>query len=458
MQSPPRSPPKNMSSMVDLKAELKTKNSSDPPVKNQAESKTNFSDPPVKNQCSDNTKQTDEPARILHPAGVAVMSKPGMYKTASPNPSEKISSQHVPVGTEKPLTPQIPVMSRPLSAPLIPGPRPAAPVVSMVQAPPLLSRSVSAAGRLGPESSMAARSYVPQSYRNVMMGNPVPGSTVGFTQPHSPSSGVNSSHSYSQSASLLSKPLFLPQSSERIESNANKASFSFGMVNHDILPNGQQWMEVPQRDVNGNIPSDHMSLNDIRNFELYKPVQSRSQDHVPSEFPPGTSGRQSHGVLADEFPHLDIINDLLDDEQVIGKEATTSSVFHTFGNGPQHLNRQFSFPGDIGMSSDLGPSTSTCRFERTRSHHDDRFHRSYSSSGGPYDTLRDMVPGANLRPYANGHIDGLIPNQWQMPGSDRSFISTRSTEVDGYPYHIPDYSNLACGVNNYTVFRPSNGH
>ncbi|XP_071938042.1 TNF receptor-associated factor homolog 1a-like [Coffea arabica] len=443
VRSPPRSPPKHMSSVVDLRSESKINTSVELTVQKKP---------------SDSLKLADESVRVMHPAEVAVTSQPGVHKTVPPNASEmKLSSQHVPVGSEKPLTPQMPVMSRPLSAPLIPGPRPASPVVSMVQTPPSLSRSVSAVGRLGPESSTTSHNYVPQSYRNVMMGGQVPGSAVGFTQPHSPTSGINHSHSYSQSATLLSKPLFLPHSSERMEPNINKSSFSFGMVNHDIMQNGQQWMEGPPRDVNAGVSSDHLMLNDIRNFELYKPLHSRSQDHLPSEVPPCTSGRQTHGVLADEFPHLDIINDLLDDEQAIGKTAAASSSFHPFSNGPHHLNRQFSFPGDIGMSNDMGPSTSSCRFERTRSYHDDTFHRGYGSSGGPYDTLRDMVPTSNLRPYVNGHIDGLIPNQWQMAGSDRCYMNMRNMEGDGYPYQMPDYSNLASGVNNYTVFRPSNG-
>ncbi|KAK9265870.1 hypothetical protein L1049_027320 [Liquidambar formosana] len=68
-----------------------------------------------------------------------------------------------------------------------------------------------------------------------------------------------------------------------------------------------------------------------------------------------------------------------------------------------------------------------------------------------------MIPHGNQLPYANGQIDGLIPNQWQVAGTDLSLLSMMNTEGDGYPYH-PEYPNLACGVNGYTVFRPSNGH
>lgn len=444
--SMPRSPPKNTSSAIVPKSEPKVSNSGDPLS--------------ARKQSSDSPKLSYESARLLHSAEVAVMSKPGTYKTSSPNRSEKPSAQQAPVAAEKTSTQHVPVMSRPLSAPLVPVSRPVAPVVSsMVQTPPLLARSVSSAGRLGPETSTAAHSYAPQSYRNVMMGSSVAGSSVGYTQPHSPSSGVNSSHAYSQpTPAPLPNPLLLSHNSERMEASSNKPSFPFGMINHDVMPNGQHWIEGPQRD-SGNISRDHGSFSDIRSFDMYKPIQTRSQDHIPSEFPAGTSGRQAHG-LADEFPHLDIINDLLEDD-VIGKAAVGNSSFHSFSNGPQHLNRHYSFPGDVGMSNDLSPSTSSCRFDRTLSyHHDEGHHRSYVSLGGP--TIRDVIPQSNLRPYSNGQapINGMIPNQWQMAGNDsRSFVNMRNMDNDGFPYHIPpDYSNLSSGVNGYTVFRPSNGH
>lgn len=430
--SSPRSPSKNMPSAMELKSD----------------SKISTLGEPIRKQSSDSPKLTHESARLLHPSDAAVISKSGTtFKGSSLNPSDKPPAQQVPVATEKPSTLQVPVMSRPLSAPVVHGARSVAPVVSMVQTAPLLARSVSATGRLGPEASTTTHNYIPQTYRNVMMGSPVTGSSVGYTQPHSPSSGVNSAHSYSQ---LSTAPV------------SNKSNFSFGMVNQDAIPNGQHWMDGPQRD-SVSISRDHMSFNDIRNFDYNKSIPSRSQDQLLPEFPAGTSGRHTHG-FADEFPHLDIINDLLDDD---GKAAMGNSSFHSVSNGPQHLNRHFSFPGDIGISNDLAPSTSSCRFERTLSYHDDLLQRNYGSLGSPYDTIRDMLPQPNVRPYANGQIDGMLPNQWQMAGNDniRSFMNVRNLDSDGYPYHhLPDYSNLnmnlnlACGVNGYSMFRPSNGH
>ncbi|KAA8527728.1 hypothetical protein F0562_035403 [Nyssa sinensis] len=401
----PRSSPKNPASAVHLKSDLKIGPTTDPVS--------------VRKPSSNNHEQSDKAAPWISSFEIAVSSKSDTHKTAIPKP------------TEKPIVQQVPVMSRPFSAPLNPGPRPTAPVVSVVQTTPLLARSVSAAGRLGPDLSPATHSYVPQSYRNAIIGNPVASSSSGFTQPASPSSAVNPSQSSYSPPALVSTPVFLPHSSERVDPNSIRPSFSFGMVNHEVLQNGSQWVECPQRDT------------------------SRS----PTEFPACTSGRQTQGVLADEFPHLDIINDLLDDEHGIGKAGRATPAFKSFSNGPPHLNRHFTFPGDIGMSSDEGTSTSSCTFERTLSYQDEGFQRGYGSSGGHFDSVRDMIPPhANQRPYVNGQIDGFIPSQWQMAGSDLSFVSMRHMEGDGYPYHIPEYSNLASGVNGYTVFRPSNGH
>lgn len=364
--------------------------------------------------------------------------------------------------TEKPMDQQLPLMSRPSSAPLVPGPRPTAPVVSMVHTAPLLARSVSAAGRLGPDLSAATHSYVPQSYRNVKKGNPVGSSSSVLTHPSSSSLGVNPSPAYTQQPSLVSAPMFLPHSSERIDPNSVQSGFPFGMVTRDVLQNGHQWMESSQRDTNRIMHCDPSSLaNGIQNLDLYKSVPSGSRDHFTNEFPACTSGRQAQGVLADEFPHLDIINDLLDDEHGAGMAARANTVLQSLSNGPPLLNRQFSFPCDMSMSSsDMGSSTGACRVERTRSYHDDGFQRGYSSSGGHFDSIREYVPQATTAlSYSNGQMDGMVPTLWQMAGSDLSLLGMRnSAENEGYPYIHPDYSNLACGVNGYTVFRPSNGH
>ncbi|KAL3626388.1 hypothetical protein CASFOL_029937 [Castilleja foliolosa] len=323
----------------------------------------------------------------------------------------KPPTQHVTKITDnKTSKPSMPAMSRPLSAPLIPGPTPSVSVVSTAQTQPVLPRSASSAGRLGLESPTvsAVQSQPLQSYRNATVGSHV------LT-----SSGVNTSFPYSQApAPLISKP-----------------SFSFGMVNHhqDVLPNGPLWIKSPPpRD----LPVDRASLiNDMQSFDLYNSERRRAQDQTPSGF--------------NEFPHLDIINDLLDDEHGIGNLSVPNAGYNQgFGNGPHYLSRQASFPGD---PSELGTPTSSCRFERTHSYHNDGFQHSYV-----YDTHPTMVPQVGPLHYVNGQIDGTMPGQWQMGSADVSFMSYRNPG-DNDPYRVADYQNPSVDVNGYTVFRPSNG-
>lgn len=430
---------------VDIESQQKEKTSAVPPSPRS---------PPRNSLSSVQMKSEPHASATVDPVHVRKTSSSGSQQTGREASSPLSSTSQVTVApnreiqkTSPPRLTERSMMSRPSSAPLVPGPRPTAPVVSMVQTAPLLARSVSATGRLGPDPSPATHSYVPQSYRNAIIGNPV-GSTAASLNHSSPNSGVNPSPGYSQSPSLVSSPIFLSQSSDKMDSNAGQSAVPFGMITRDVLQNGPQWNEGSQREASRSMHYEPPSrLNDVQNLDLYKPVHSRSLGNIPSEFPACTSGRQNQG-LVDEFPHLDIINDLLDDEHCVGKAANSSSVFQSLSDGPQLLNRQFTFPGDLGTSDDLGSSSSSCRFERSHSYHDPGFQRGYSSSSGHFDSRRDYLP-------RNGKVDRMMPNQWQVPGSDLSYLGMRNTQNDGYSYY-QDYSNIS-GVNGYTVFRPSNG-
>lgn len=395
---------------------------------------------PLGKASSNVTQQTDKAVPSITSSPFTGVPKQEIQKAASPKPTEKALAQ------------QVPVISRPSSAPVDPGPRPSAPVVPMVQTAPLLARSSSATSRLGPEPSPATHGYAHPSYK-ARVGNPVPSSTGGFTHPNSQSSGLTPSSAFPQSATL-SAPMFLSQSSERIDQTTVKTGIPYGMAMRDVLQNGS-WRETSQRDSSRNMQYDPSSLlNDVQNLGF------GSWEQSSSKFPASISGRQNQGVLGEEFPfqHLDIINDLLDDEHSVGKAVRGSTISQTLSNGPQLLNRQFSFPGDMGISADVGSSSSPCRFERTQSFHEDGFHPHYHSAGSHYDSPRDFIPQASPLTYVNGQVNGIIPNQWPLAGSDLSLLGMRNTEGNGYPHYNPDYSNMACGGNGYTVFRPANGH
>ncbi|XP_027368027.1 TNF receptor-associated factor homolog 1b-like isoform X3 [Abrus precatorius] len=426
------SPPRNLPMSIQMKSEQQTSVTGDPVHVRR----TSF--------CVSQLTDKDASSTSTSVPQVTIVPKAEVQKSSPPRLTERSMAQ-------------VAMMSRPSSAPLVPGgPRPTASVVSMVQTAPLLARSASATGRLGPDPSPATHSYVPQSYRNAIMGNPVASTAASLTHSSS-SSGVNPSTGYSQPP-LVTSPIFLSQSSDKMDLNTSQSSVPFGMITRDVLQNGPQWIESSQREASRSMHYELPSrLNDVQNLDLYKPIDSRSLGNIPSEFQAGTSRRQNQGGLVDEFPHLDIINDLLDEEHGMGKEAKASSIFQSLNDGPQLLNRQFTFPGDLGTNDDLGSSTSSCRFERSRSYHDAAFQQGgYSLSGRHFDSRQDYLPQASTLSYGNGKVDRLIPNQWQVAGSDLSYLGMRSTDNDGYSYY-QDYSNMACGVNGYTVFRPSNG-
>ncbi|CAN4091831.1 unnamed protein product [Withania somnifera] len=448
VQSSPKSPPKDARSAIQRKSQMKIPVTSDPIL--------------VKRSSLDGPKLADKPSLVSNSSETAVILEADPHKTIEPTVEDKlVQATCLTAGKDKLVQQvtssgtiesfkwqQVPAMSRPLCDPLVPVPRPASPVVSMVQTIPSLARSVSAAGRLGAEPAASTHSLV-QSYRNAIMGSPVPGSPASFGLPHSPVSAVNSSHSYSQQPPVISVPLFLPQGLERAEPSSVRPSFSYGMVNNNgSLQNGQQW-EYPQRDSCRTMPQNHPSAsNGNRKFDMFKAVNSRRHDHLPDSLA-CTSGRQPKSVSADEFPHLDIINDLLNDDHGIGRTSMPDSGFQSFSSGLQHLNHGFAFPGEISTPVDLDSPSSSCRFERSQSYHDMIQH---NYSAGLFDSAGDMIMNGHH------HMDGLVPNQWQMMGSDPSFLRMRNGSIDGsHPYTGPDYSNLACGVNGYGVFRPSNG-
>jgi len=420
---------------------------------------------PVQMKLENQTRVIGDPVHVRktsfgasQPTDKEVSSSLASVSQVTTGPKTEIQKTSPPRLTERSMA-QVAMMSRPSSAPLVPGgPRPTTAVVSVVQTAPLLARSVSATGRLGPDPSPATHSYVPQSYRNAIMGNPAVSTAANL--PHcSSSSGVNPSPGYSQPP-LVSSPLFLSRSSDKLDSNASQSGVPFGMITRDVLQNGPNWIDSSHREASRNLHYEPPSrLSDVQNLDLYnKPTDSRL-DNVSNEFSACTSRRQNQGGLVDEFPHLDIINDLLDEEHGIGKAARASSAFHSLNDGPQLLNRQFTFPGDLGTNDDLGSSASSCRFERSRSYQDARFQQGYSSSGRHFDMRPDYLPQAStMSSYGNGKVEGLTPNQWQVAGSDLSYLGMRNTE-NSYSYY-QDYPNMVCsvnGVNGYTVFRPSNG-
>ncbi|KAL8142782.1 hypothetical protein V2J09_015814 [Rumex salicifolius] len=415
-----------------------------------------------------NSEPKDIPAHVSPASKMAANSMQLTNKAASavnrhqPSNTSKLDSTNTPLPkpTEK-RSGQQPsyIISRPLSTPPIPGSKPAVtPIVSKAQTTPVLSRSMSATGRLGPDPLPAKHSYSPPSYKNAILGN-VTVSSSSFSQPPpSPSSAVNMSPSLSpvpspplsfskSSSTLVPGPIYIPQAAERVMLKTVDPGISYSAAAREAVLHGgrQQWLgrtriEAPNRSLPFDPPS---MLSDIQNLELNSdPINTRSRNVFQSNLSVSTSGRQTTQV-ADEFPHLDIINDLLNDEQ-------------GSGSGRGRPDQRFSLPTDLSVPVGLGSSNGSCRFEQM--YYEDFIQPDYTRPGNNYDTLPEYIPYNNI-PYMNGHIDGNVQNQWPIAGYDQHSVlnMVNSGTGDWYAYGVPEYSDLACGLNGYTMFRPSNG-
>ncbi|CAF2052163.1 TNF receptor-associated factor homolog 1b isoform X1 [Brassica rapa] len=297
-----------------------------------------------------------------------------------------------------PKQPATTTITRPSSAPVIPAMRPAPIVVSSAQPTTSFPRSVSSAGRLGPDSSLHnQQTYTPQSYKHAIVGNS-PGSSSSFNL----------------------HPTTLPSASySQTPTSSYQSSFPFS----------QDGLFLGGRSLN----SVNMGMNNP-----YAPTVTSN-----------SSRQQAQNLMTDEFPHLDIINDLLEDENC------SNMVFNgsMFSSQPQMLDRQYSYHGG-GGAADFGISGELLSGGRSRSFGEEGYHymphNGLSAAGGPY------------------AADGLIPTQWQMANVDLSLLGMRNNNSnlgDTTAYHHNAYFGLdssnpsfSSGVNGYTEFRPSNGH
>lgn len=151
----------------------------------------------------------------------------------------------------------------------------------------------------------------------------------------SPRSLVDSLQPYTQPPSPTSGPVFSQQALERIEPSSIRPSYSYEMVNHNTTQNGKQ-REYSWSDSSSNTSRsrDHPSIrNENWNFDMFKPLNNRTPDHIPLEFPAYPSRCQPQTVFADEFPHLDIINNLLHEEHGTRRTLMSNSGFQRLNNG-----------------------------------------------------------------------------------------------------------------------------
>ncbi|XP_042408465.1 TNF receptor-associated factor homolog 1b-like [Zingiber officinale] len=330
--------------------------------------------------------------------------------------------------------------SRPSSAPLTAAPRSTASISPIVQAVPLLSRSVSAAGRLGTDPSPSAPSYVPQSYRNAIMGKTTSARMVGSTDVYA-SSGQSAV--YSQSPPLqLSSPLKLPpQTPLRTDQMLIRPGLTFGCLNVEAVRSQHLWKDSNQYKPSSSSESSSQRYgsalmdNDMEKFNVYGKLQKELVGIASRTMPSPVQG-----TITEEFPHLDIINDLLDDEQNFG--CTARGPVHTF-------NRQYSLPGNL--------STASSQHDQFEQYYEEGVLRSYGASSNPLQGLRDgLLQQPEFSPYSNryGQFDGLMRNHLPYMNTDLSMLRLGEGDGNGYRYQLGDHLTR---VGNGYLYRPANG-
>ncbi|TVU49317.1 hypothetical protein EJB05_00625 [Eragrostis curvula] len=338
-------------------------------------------------------------------------------------------------------TTQVITVSRPLSAPQVPGAKQSAPVPTTVQNA-LLSRSMSAVGRLGNEPSANAPSYIPRSrtYCSAMMEKSSAGGS-GVT--HQSGSSEQGAHWQS---------FFTSQSSEsfsRKEETTLKPGFTFGTVKPESLNQYQCREESSQQASSSSSNNDCTSASLNIGSEVEKlSLQGRSRSkQLLSEISTRFTPYQPQGLVGDEFPHLDIINDLLDEEQSERRKVLQNGFV-----------RQYSMPNDAS-TPDYGMFGDSYLFDQSEQYYEEEPPRFYSPLGSAPRGLRDRsYSHFDLPSYSNsGQYDDMMMGQWPYSHTDLSMPNFGS-DSSVYSYQSRDYPNFSNGGGRYTSYRPANGH
>ncbi|RWW69742.1 hypothetical protein BHE74_00022632 [Ensete ventricosum] len=380
-----------------------------------------------KEQPSSSTPQTDKVLVIASrspPVASSIQSEAPKQSTQG-----KINGPH-----------QFSATSRPYSAPLIPAPRPTVPIPSTVQAVPLLSRSVSAAGRLGTDPSPSAPSFVPQSYRNAIIGKTT-SARGSCLNDDTTSCSQSVAYSHSPSMFLSSTSMLPPQTPIRMDHPSLRHGLTFGCLKPEVVHSQHIGRDDSYHESSSSSSQSFGSSLGDNMGKLNVDGKSLAQKY-PAESASRVTPYHVQGTVGDEFPHLDIINDLLDDEQNVGR---------TVRSPPYAFSRQFSFPGNLS-TADTGSLGSSAQFEQLDQYYDEGFHRGYGASNNPPEGLRDgRMQQMDLLAYANRQFDGLMRNQQPYGITDLSMLSLRDGDVNGYSYQLQDY--FARGGNGY-LYRP----
>jgi hypothetical protein len=327
--------------------------------------------------------------------------------------------------------------SRPSSALLLQAPRPTVPPTPAVQVSPLLSHSVTVSGQLRDETSPSVPSYATQAYRNAIIGiSYLDTSSASLEQSTSKLQSVAASQPLSAHASATS--VMVPPF-EGKDQLPGKQGFLFGPKKSEALDSWHSWK--------GNSDVNRQTWRDDSSNQKMTHCDSRVYTWKDISYQQVSSSRLEQGrfeqmhyrqfqqdipanPVAEEFPHLDIINDLLDEDQGSGT-ASPLHDYHTFG-------LPFASNGNI-TESEMASVSSYGRFNLTDHYYDEGYQGAYSIQNALHRLWGGQLSA--LDAYSNGRLDSTASKPWLYshpnlavsPGVNTNLLSPQMGE----------YTNLA---------------
>ncbi|CAO2171644.1 unnamed protein product, partial [Urochloa humidicola] len=342
--------------------------------------------------------------------------------------------------------------SRPTSVPLFQALSSTPPTLS-VQVSPSMSQSLAMSERPSDESSHSVPT-TSQAYQNAFLGKGSLSMSQSLAMSERPSD--ESSHSV-PTTSQAYQNAFLGKGSLNTTSPGLEQSTSIGQYTavsqplpaytstsvmasrierDDQLPGKQSYMFGPSKseapdnwhsrkgntDVNKYMWKDDVPNHQITNCNVhvhplkdisYQQVSSSRTEHgrlgglqyrqFQNEMPTSFVSHQQQGPVGEEFPHIDIINDLLDEDQSsVCMAASPLDEYYTNG-------LPFSSGGNMA-DSEMASLSNSGRFNLNDPYYDEGYRRAYDTQNALH-RLRDGQL-STLDVYSNGRLDSAAPKPW----------------------------------------------
>ncbi|KAF8766166.1 hypothetical protein HU200_007666 [Digitaria exilis] len=335
--------------------------------------------------------------------------------------------------------------SRPTSAPLFHTPRSTPPMHS-VQVSPLLSHSLAVSERLNDESAPSAP-IISQAYPNAFLGK---GSLNTVSSSLEQSTSIGKYTAVSQPFSAHASTSVMASCTERNGQVPSRQSYTFVPSKSEGLDNWHSrkgnsdfnkymWKDDDpyQQITNCNVPVH--PLKDIS----YQQVSNRTEQgrlgglqyrQFHTEIGTSFVSHQQQGPVGEEFPHIDIINDLLDEDQ--SSACMTASPLHEYNT----FGLPFSSGGNMA-DSELASVSTSGQFNLTDNYYDEGYRRAYDTQNA----LHRLSDGqrSTLDVYSNGRLDSAVPKPW--PYNHPNPAVNLGINSNTFSQRMGDYTSLASG-------------